>query len=256
VHGQLGTQLARVSDSIRMRGVANTARLASRWGAWKLSPRLTDSLERSLATRAERRFDRRFGTETRSLYGRAVADAPAESGNDGKGYESTSQGALRLIVRSVTRRPEDWVFVDIGSGKGKVVIMAAALGFREAIGVEYSPSLARLGEQNVRVFRESHPAAPPTQLTVGDATEIDLPAGPLFVFLYNPFGEATIAAFLENLARSLAATPRPLVLAYLNPRHARVFDDCPFLRKTNVVETMLVGSCNIYQAISGAGTTP
>ena len=246
---QLETQLARVSDSLRMRGVANTARLAGKWGAWKLSPTFVNSVERSLALRAERRFDRRFGTETRSLYDRAVTDAPSASVADGNGYEATSRGALRLIVRSATKRPQDWVFMDIGSGKGRVVITAATMGFRATIGVEHSPSLARIAEENIEVFRRSYPSAPPLQSIAGDATTIELPAEPLFVFLYNPFGEATTAAFLENLARSLRATPRPVVVAYLNPRHAPLFDDCPFLRRVRVVETMLVGSCNIYRSV-------
>jgi len=237
----------RLGTSIRARGVGNTMLLAGKWGAWKLLPKLTNALELALANGAELLFDRRFGTETRSLRGQLVEDAPEHSRSDGSPYEATSPGALRLIVRSVTRRPKDWVFVDIGSGKGKVLMMAAGLGFREAFGVEHSPSLAGVAESNLHAYRQRRPAAPPIRSAAGDAATVELPAGPLFVYLFNSFGETVMRAFAANLERSLASNPRPLMLAYLNPIQAPVLDECTFLQRTGAIETLLLGTCYVYR---------
>jgi predicted RNA methylase len=40
-------------------------------------------------------------------------------------------------------------FVDIGSGKGRALIIAAEYAFKRIIGVEYSPSLATICRRNL-----------------------------------------------------------------------------------------------------------
>lgn len=237
----------RLSRSIRTRGLANSARLAIRWGAWRFLPAISTRLEVWLPDLSERRFDRRYGTETRSRRGRVVGDAPAGSREAGKAYEATTPGALRLLVRSVTDRPGDWTFVDVGSGKGKALMLAAGLGFQEVIGVEHSPSMARQAEANVRAYRQHRGSAPRIRTIAADATTFGFPDSPLFIYLFNPFGESTLRAFAANLQRSLAEHPRPVALVYLNPVHHDVLDECGFLDKTAVIETFFQGSCFVYR---------
>jgi len=62
-----------------------------------------------------------------------------------------------------------------------------------------------------------------------DATEFEMPPGPLVVFFFNPFGELLMSHVLANIRRSLEQTPRPLIIVYNNPVHRRILDGTEFL---------------------------
>ena len=47
-----------------------------------------------------------------------------------------------------------------------------------------------------------------------DALDFEFPAGPLVVYLFNPFLEPVFAAVLGNLQRSWERNPRPVYVAY------------------------------------------
>jgi SAM-dependent methyltransferase len=108
-------------------------------------------------------------------------------------------------------------FIDIGSGKGRVVLLAAKRRFRLVLGVELSPVLHRIAERNVAIAREGRALLAPVQLVLGDATELTVPGGPLIAYLYHPFREPVAAVVVDRLVTSLAAAPRPAAILYVHP---------------------------------------
>ena len=58
-----------------------------------------------------------------------------------------------------------------------------------------------------------------------DATEWELPAEPLVVYLYNPFARPAFEAFAANLSHSLQAHPRQLFLLYMFPESRTALDN-------------------------------
>ncbi len=236
----------RLVRSLRLRGAFNTCRLALRWGCWRLAPRGADKVERWLVDRSERRFDRRFGTRTLSERGQFPTDATGQSGSDGLTYEATTPGTFRLIVRSARVEPASWSFVDIGCGKGKLLLLAAECGFSEVIGIEHSASLARTAKLNIDAYMRHRPNSPPIRALEGDGAELELPAGKIFLYLYNPFGEATLGRLVDRLRMSLRARPQPLVIAYSNPVHASVLESSGIFRREAVLEPLLQKTCLIY----------
>ena len=239
--------LTKLSASIRTRGVVGTVRLGGLSGAWALAPRTCNRIERRIADRAERRFDRRFGTDTVSIRSQPVADAPAASRSAGSPYEATMPGAFKRIVRAAGCLPEERVFVDIGCGKGKVLLLAAERRFARVVGVEHSPRLAGVARRNLAIFSD-YLAAAPAEVHEGDALAYELPKSPLFMFMYNPFDAAVMTEFVERMRGALAACPRPMTLAYLNPRHAEVLDGSRFLRRSGVVKTYVNSDCYLYES--------
>ena len=192
----------------------------------------------------EHRFDRRFGSDTTSLRSLPVVDAPVATVADGQTYEATTGGAFKLIVRQAVRDAARWTFMDIGSGKGKVLLLAAESGFRHMIGVEHSESLAATAQENIDRYGERRPHAPTIEGRHGDATTTPLPDGPLFVFLYNPFGAETMGAFGRHLA---TRGQQPLIVAYANPlQEAALLDPFSSLRRTRIVESLLMKPCHLY----------
>jgi SAM-dependent methyltransferase len=154
---------------------------------------------------------------------------------------------------------EDFTFVDLGSGKGRVLLMAAAYGFKRIIGVEFMPEWHRVALENVSKFMEipvpplkrgsslssrqpgaDAPGLQSSALRAGfptieclciDARDFDFPAGPLVVYLFNPFPEPVLAAVLDRLRHSLLQAPRPVFVAYRFPEFEPLLQKCGWLEK-------------------------
>ena len=82
--------------------------------------------------------------------------------------------------------PATTTFVDLGCGKGRVVLAAAQRPFRRVVGVEISTELAAIARANVDAYRPPPPLLAPIEIVRADVTEIDLPDGDLLVHLYHP----------------------------------------------------------------------
>jgi SAM-dependent methyltransferase len=165
------------------------------------------------------RFDAAFGTDTE----RNVTAADLEcTGPDVPAlwrYWPTARSTFLRIMDCVHIAYERSIFVDLGSGKGRVVLMASEYPFRKIIGVELSPALHRVALRNVAAWSSPTKRCRDIELLCMDAAEFMLPADEALVYLFQPFPAETMRAVLTNLARSLAAHPRMVRLAYLNPLH-------------------------------------
>jgi SAM-dependent methyltransferase len=129
-------------------------------------------------------------------------------------YEAVPGLQLRIIISEALRTGISFGhFVDIGAGKGRACIYAAReFNFPAIVGVELSPPLIDIARGNARKARATN-----VQFVIADATQYDLPAGDNLIFLFNPFEDAALDAFLaHNFAHF--RTNRS-VIAYINDRH-------------------------------------
>ncbi len=123
--------------------------------------------------------------------------------------------------------PESFSFVDLGCGKGRPVLLASKLHFREVIGVELNPELARVAEANVAIWREAGPVRRPMRIVCGDATEFQLPSGPCLVHLANPFGAPVMRRLLERLLERAQGGGGLIEVLYQTPHQEAVFREFP-----------------------------
>ena len=135
---------------------------------------------------------------------------------------------------------ENFTFVDLGSGKGRVLLMAAPYGFKKIFGVEYMPEWHHVAEENIRKFVAEHKIDAAIQTLCMDARDFDFPAGPLVVYLFNPFPEPILAAVLERLRESLLKNPRPLIVAYRYPELEILLNKSAWLEKVAGTEQWAV----------------
>jgi SAM-dependent methyltransferase len=191
----------RLRRSLARRGVLGTARLAAWHGA-------APARATVLAVR-ERRFDARYGVDTRG----SIRVRDASNHRDSFKYTGANPAVFRALIANLPAHPSSLTFVDIGCGKGKTFVLAAEAGFARLVGIELDPELAAAARRNLtaRGIRG--------EVAEGDAARFTFPDGPLFVFMFNPFGEATLHAVLEELRRSHVGKHRPVFLGYQNPIH-------------------------------------
>ena len=108
----------------------------------------------------------------------------------------------------------DFTFIDLGSGKGRALLMAADYPFRKIVGVEFMPDLCRAAQKNLAGYSSDRRQCRHIEIECMDARDFQFPAGPLVVYLFNPFSEPTFARVLENLWRSVEQAPRRVYIAY------------------------------------------
>lgn len=117
----------------------------------------------------------------------------------------------------------EYTFIDLGCGKGRAVLLAAEMGFREVLGVELNPGLAEVAQENVTIWKNAGRAASPIRIACGDATELDWPAGPCLVYLFNPFGPQVMRRLVERMREEFRGRPGDLDVVYQVPEQAAAF---------------------------------
>lgn len=122
----------------------------------------------------------------------------------------------------------DFTFIDLGSGKGRVLLMASEYPFRRIVGVELLPELHAIAQRNLDRLTD----AARIELVLADARDFEFPNEPLVVFLFNPFPVFVLRAVMENLRRSMqASSSRPVYAVLHNPEHEAEIARLPGLRR-------------------------
>jgi SAM-dependent methyltransferase len=132
-----------------------------------------------------------------------------------------------------------FTFTDIGSGKGRALLLASEFGFRRIIGIELLPELDRIARDNVSAFKSTGSPAQ-IELFCEDATTFDFPAEPTVIFLFNPLREAVLRTLLQNVESSLRQSPRIVYVAYANPIFEQAFTTSSFVRLSGTHQFLLL----------------
>jgi SAM-dependent methyltransferase len=150
------------------------------------------------------------------------------SGHDiaSEGYVPTSARHFTFAMSLVPPPFDDWSFLDIGSGKGRVILLGMGYPFRRVMGVELSPGLHAIAQANLRRYRGPRRCRS-VELICGDATAVPLPPGDVVIYFYNSFHGELLARFLDHLEACLRETPRRLLLIYSNPVTRAAIDARP-----------------------------
>jgi len=124
-----------------------------------------------------------------------------------------------------------FTFLDLGSGKGRTLLMASDYPFRRIVGIELLPNLDRIARENLRQYKSESQQCFSLESICGDATRFPLPKEPLLIYLFNPFPESGLRVFLEMLRRSKEENPRTVYVIYHNPALEEAVTESEFLRK-------------------------
>lgn len=146
-------------------------------------------------------------------------------------YQPIEPELFRDMMNALPIRFERFTFVDIGSGKGRALLLAAEYPFRRIVGVELLPELNRTAEENIRRFETKPGQVSNIEARCEDAVAFQFPPEPLVVFLFNPLPEAGLQTVVSNLESSLRQKPRPVYVIYANPLLERVLEGNPALVK-------------------------
>ena len=194
----------------------------------------------------EKYFEWRLGIST------AGDIAPEELGHrhpDAHAYEPSFYGSVSRILRELGPVYEEDVFVDFGSGKGRVLILAGQHRFRKIIGVEFSSELNGIARRNIERARQGM-RCDRIELVTMDAARYEIPDDATTLYFANPFSGEILDAVLRNIQASLVRAPRTISVVSHSHEPTYPFErqirQCPWLEVRKEVRLQRNTSAWIY----------
>lgn len=135
----------------------------------------------------------------------------------GHAYQPSEPALFHESIRGLLIDYRQFDFIDLGSGKGRTLLMASEYPFRRILGVEVVPALHRAAVENIRRYKSATQRCFAVESICGDARDFQFPPAPLVLFLFNPLPEPGLRALMRHLEQSLEEQPRPVYVVYHNP---------------------------------------
>jgi SAM-dependent methyltransferase len=170
-------------------------------------------------------YDRTTGVDTggvEHLYDLTITSKNARFGTS---HIASDPGEFAEAMASVDIDLSTATFVDMGSGKGRALLLACEFPFVQIIGVEFATELHVQAEANIKAVAAKDRGDPRIMLVHGDATLFDLPETALILYFFNPFDAEVMRVIAEAAHSSWRANPRAIRIVYVNPLHSQIWLD-------------------------------
>ncbi|MDE2603914.1 MAG: methyltransferase domain-containing protein [Bradyrhizobium sp.] len=155
-------------------------------------------------------YERRYGVRTS---GKLILD---KHDAENVCYAPMNWRQFRSTLRHDTVTDRD-VFLDIGSGKGRAVLMAAiGYPFARVIGVELIKEFHDIAERNLLAVSRRCRAAK-VELICADLRDYQIPDDVTVVYMNNPVRGAIFKHVLSSMTDSMKRRPRRMRWIYFNP---------------------------------------
>ena len=176
-------------------------------------------------------FEWKLGISTAGII---PSDALGHPHADYHEYDPAYYGSIHTIMRALDLRRGNDVFIDFGSGKGRVLIVAAMYPFQRMIGVEFSPELNDIAQQNIQRALKWTKCQNIEAIAV-DAAVYEVHDDAAVLYFQNPFSGEILGKVLENIKASLMRTPRRISLISHSHHPTNPFEQqirmCPWMQR-------------------------
>jgi SAM-dependent methyltransferase len=168
-------------------------------------------------------FDKKYGVMTSGVTESSEAGIVDETARSlAVGYVPTRELVIRHILTNTTQELNlgQYSFIDLGCGKGRTLIVAAQLPFKEVIGVELSPLHCEVAEANIQRYLSDvrNPAlCRNVRVSCVNAADFEFPDTNLLIYMYRPFLGPIFKNVADNMRRFQAGTGRRVLIAYSCP---------------------------------------
>jgi hypothetical protein len=161
----------------------------------------------------EWRKERELGIRTLGIKRPQFCGTQMHEESGGHLYQPSSSVLFKKAMEALPFRPEGKRFLDVGSGKGRAMILAAEEGFADVVGIEYAAELIDQAHVNIEKVRGKFPETV-FRMAEGNAIEFGLPEGTDVAYLFNPFDAETLDRWIATI---LPQVRKPLHIVYMHP---------------------------------------
>jgi predicted RNA methylase len=157
----------------------------------------------------------KYGVSTYKIVKREDLDISETSKVHSEEYKPTRIRHFRLLIKGL-KLPEDSVFVDMGSGKGRVLLMASLYKFKRITGVEISSQLCEIARNNIAKFEKMLKRPLHIEVVNEDVLQYNIKNDEIVFYFYNPFDNFVMEKIIERIIKSLNDNPRKVWLIINN----------------------------------------
>ncbi len=190
-----------------------------------------DYFGNQLYVRRAEAFDKKHNVETAREVRLHELKIDSPNVKHGVFYAGTDPKSFRHIFDVLQINLENFVFIDLGSGKGRALLMASERPFKKIIGVEFSKELNEIARKNIVSFTNSEQKCRDVEALCQDATLFVPPPEPCIFYVFNAFHAGIVAEVLENIERSCSENSRDIYFIYANPVHIEVLRENSFFNE-------------------------
>jgi uncharacterized protein YjgD (DUF1641 family) len=158
-----------------------------------------------------RLFDIRYKTDTYKREDIESLNISSQNKKFGAKYDPSPIYPVKKILK-LLKPDENDVFIDIGSGKGLILLLASNFCFKKIIGIEFSSELNSIAQNNILLYRKKEKII----LVELDASLYTF-TDETYFFLFNPFSKEIMEKVMENIIISYQQNPRKMTFVYSNP---------------------------------------
>ena len=158
-------------------------------------------------------FDRRYRVKTSGFVQLDKTAFKAERLRDATQYGPTNGWAVRRMLKRLAF-PRESRFCDVGSGLGRICILAAEYGFAKTTGVELAPELCVASRENIARCRLSPARRATIEILQMDALDYCAATDDDVFFMFRPFSGEFLRVVLDRLAARACERRTTLTLIY------------------------------------------
>jgi hypothetical protein len=189
---RVATAASLVRRSVRTKGLGGTLQRLRRIVAHRGELRQQ--------AREDRIFDREHGVDTAAWVHVPELDTRSANVEHAMRYQPSDVEEFALLMGKLEIEHQQFTFVDYGSGKGRVLMLAAGYPFERIVGVEFAESLHEIALENIATLGADASRIEPMLM---DATEFEPPHNPLVLYFFSPFSAQILRQVLTRVVASL-----------------------------------------------------
>jgi SAM-dependent methyltransferase len=182
-------------------------------------------------------IDRRFGIETALPVPLHKMSLPDRVYPDAVEYQPTPPSVFTRILKDLPVQLDRFTFVDVGCGKGLVLLLAADHPFERIVGIDCAPEMCAQALRNLSGYCNPGQRCHSIDILCMDAGDYSFPQKELVIYLFNPFGVRVIRRVLTNL---FARGPQETWIVYYNPVFWKDLDKSPNLIRHIATESYII----------------
>ena len=204
--------------------------------------RMIQYLERLVANRfdaetemedVEEGFDGCFGTDTGSI--REQLELPevvsTERMQFSARYHPTPTRVFKSMLKLLPKYGighKDYVFIDIGAGAGRNLMLASEYPFKKITGVEISSYLCQKAKENIERYNAVSQKPCDARIICTDVLDFTLPEEDTILYFWEPFTNEIMSRFLPRIEERIRDHSVKYVLiffgrTYLDENHCNTF---------------------------------
>jgi hypothetical protein len=163
---------------------------------------------------ADRRREAPFGVSSEGRI--ELRDLAIDSENRTLGFPYVPSPGLLVdtLLFNIEEDLSRFGFIDFGSGKGRVLLVASHYPFHEVVGAEFSGELHEIAQDNIHKYRSPARRCQNVRSVRADAATLALPERGCVLYFNNPFAGPVFARVLRNIEVAHERAHRKIYVLY------------------------------------------